>query len=36
MRRFLYDFYPLFLGIIVGAFLGNALGNIVVYYAQHH
>lgn len=35
MIRFINDWWPLFLGVILGSFFGYYIGNMIGYYAQY-
>lgn len=35
MLRFFYDWWPLFLGLLIGSIMGNLLGNIIVTYGRY-
>ena len=35
MLKFINDFWPLILGIILGSIFGTILGNAIVYWGSH-
>lgn len=34
MNRFFYDFWPVILGSVIGWYMGDCLGLLIVYYVE--
>lgn len=36
MIKFITDFWPLFLGLVIGSLFGTVVGNMIVYYMNFY